>query len=320
MKMKPLFILCSFAFTLCGCALLKPVSSTSSNGTVSSNSGNHSDESLSSNSGNSSNSSSSSEQPEEDYVIKGMSLNKRVLDLVKTKYEYLTVNFEPEEIDDSYKDGVWSTSDESIATVSQYGKVTAVKAGIAVITYTTTKEIHSASCTVYVYNSASDIVREYQKVTDADSIKNGDIIVFGCPELGVAASINQYNGYVLPATATFTSNKMTSWSEDVAEFFVGEGKNGGLTLETQDGKYLNGKTNDYHNGLTYIKSTKGSVNWIFEKPDGYQDIYCVNNDIAEDLWLMFNKINNSDIRFNLYDSNPTELMKMPTIYRWTVVR
>ncbi len=320
--MKTKVLLCSLivSLALTGCSLLNFPNNNEKTSSNSSSNKQSNSNSISS-SGNSSPNSASSED-EEPSVINSISTNKRVLDLVKNKYEYLSIVFDPDgdTLDSSYKEGAWSSSDESIATVSQYGKVTGIKSGQAVITFTTTKEVHYASCTVYVYDSASEIVREYQKVTDADSIQNGDIIVFGCPELGVAASINQYSGYILPASATFSGDKMTNWDADVAEFFVGEGKNDGLTLENQENMYLNGKTNDFKNGLTYLKNTKGQVNWIFEIPGGYTDIYCVNNDIAEDLCLMFNKISDSDIRFNLYNSNPTALMKMPTIYRWTVVR
>ena len=164
-------------------------------------------------------------------------------------------------------------------------------------------------------------MKEYQKVTDADSIKDGDIIIIGCPELGKAASINRNSGYIVPSNTTFSSDKskIVSFEDDVAEYYVGQSEGESLTLESQENKYLAGRSNDYKNSLTYLDSDKGQVRWIFEKPDGYSNIYCVNYDIQDDLWLMFNKINDSDIRMGLYDSNPTELMILPTFYRLTIL-
>ena len=66
----------------------------------------------------------------------------------------------------------------------------------------------------------------------------------------------------------------------------------------------------------FVKS-KGQIDWIFENVDGLD--YCVNYDIEDDYWLMFNKISDADIRFNIYDSNVTQLMKLPTIYRLEII-
>lgn len=272
-------------------------------------------------------SSESESMPEEDEEEKGVidhiSLDKRYLDLVKGKSYTspgLIVSFVPENIPNEYKEGVWESSDETVATV-KYGVVKAIKEGTAVISYKTTLEQHVASCVVYVHESESSIIKEYQKVTDADSIKDGDIIIIGCPELGKAASINRKSGYIVPSNVTFSNDKnsIVGFDDDVAEFYVGQSEDESLTLESQENKYLAGRSNDYKNSLTYLDSDKGQVRWIFEKPEGYSSIYCVNYDIQDDLWLMFNKINDNDIRMSLYDSNPTELMILPTFYRLTTL-
>ena len=259
------------------------------------------------------------EEPDEEDTSKidHITLNKQELILTIGHYEYLSVNFFPDdETTQDIHDGTWSIADSSIATISIYGKVTAVKKGKTVASFTTVEGSRRANCTVYVFESEQAIQKEYVKVTDADSIKDGDQIIFASPELKVAASINRLSGYLKPTNATFSTdgNKLLTFGDDAGQYYVGEGKNGGLTLENQENEYLCGKTNDYRNSLTFVKS-KGSINWIFEIPEGYSNIYCVNNDLADDLWLMFNRINDSDIRFNLYDSNPTALMIMPTIYR-----
>ena len=261
------------------------------------------------------------EDEEDECPIDHISLNKSSLDLIKDKYEYLTVNFFPDDsTTEELHDGVWSVEDSSIATVSQYGKVTGVSAGRTVVTFTTNEGKRRGNCVVYVFNSAEDIVREYVKVTDAESIVPGDQIVFGCPELGVSASIDGVSGYLKTTPTTFSSDKskITSLGSNAGEYIVGNGKDDSLTLESQENKYLAGISNRYENKVVF-RNEKGAIDWIFEIPQGYTNIYCVNYDIDDDLWLMFNKISDSDIRFNLYDSNPTTLMFMPTIYRLTII-
>ena len=263
-------------------------------------------------------SSTETEEQEDKNVI--ITLNKTTLDLVISKYEYLTVNF-PEGYEYDSEGGTWESSNSTVAEVSKYGKVTAKSVGTTFISYTASTGVKSSKCAVYVFESSSSIVREYKKVNDANTIQNGDIIVFGCPEFGVTASINRKSGYLLPSETTFSTNgdKITSLGVDTAEFFVGKSGENSFTLESQEGLYLAGKQTTTSTGLSFVQS-KGQINWIFERPVGYQNDYCVNDDIATDLWLMFNKINSSDIRFNLYDSNVTELMKLPTIYRYEIVR
>lgn len=259
---------------------------------------------------------------DEESKIDHITLNKSSLDLVVGKYEYLTVNFYPDdETTADLHDGYWTTSDENIASVSKYGKVTALKEGKAIITFTTIEGNRRANCTVFVFQNETSIKKEYLKVTDADSIVPGDQIVFGCPEFGVAASLDRVDGYLRYTKTSFSNDgtKILSLGDNAGEYIVGEGIDNALTLESQENKYLCGKSNDYRNSLLFVNNN-GPKNWIFETPEGYEHIYCVSYDIDDDLWLMFNKISDNDIRFNLYDSNPTALMVMPTIYRLTVIR
>ena len=261
---------------------------------------------------------SSESSSSEECPFESISLNKRSLVLVVGKKDDLVVNFEPDTEDVDLKDGTWESSDNSVATV-RYGRVTAVKKGTAVISFTTTLGNLKAYCTVTVVNSEDEIIKEFVKVDDMDSIKLGDELIFACPEFGVAASLNRYDRYLLPSSASFThdGNKLISFDEDVARFYVGEGIDDAFTLENQNNEYLAGKLTQRDTSLSFVKS-KGQINWIFERAENTGLDYCVNYDIADDLWLMFNKISDGDIRFNLYDSNVTTLMKLPTIYRYTI--
>lgn len=256
------------------------------------------------------------EVDESDLVL---SLNKSELLLGLNRYEYLNVIF-PTGYDYEPEGGHWDSSNSNVASVSEYGKVTAKAIGTAFITYRASTGDTSKRCVVHVYDTSATIETSWVKVVDMDSIKNGDIIVFADSTLGVAARATKLSGYILPTPTTFSADgdKIVTLGEDAAEFFVGETEEGIYTLETQDGYYLAGRKTDKGTALSFVKS-KGQINWFFETPEGYDKGFCVNADLVDDYWLMFNKISNSDIRFNLYDSNETELMILPTIYRKEIV-
>ena len=75
-----------------------------------------------------------------------VTLNKTAIELSVGASETLTATIAPSGADDAVE---WTTSDESVATVDENGKVTAVKAGTATITVTT-KNGKTATCTVTV--------------------------------------------------------------------------------------------------------------------------------------------------------------------------
>ena len=250
-----------------------------------------------------------------------ITLSEKELDvfLDSSKSIYLTINV-PSDYQYDADLGQWTSSNEEIVSISNYGKIIPHKVGTAYIRYIDSNNVKSSRCVVNVYESTKEITKKWKKVTDFDSIDDGDQILFANEELNIAVTNNRYNGYLLPTQCHFSNdgNYVESISDEVATFYV-TGENGIYTLENQNGLYLAGKSTNHGNGLLFVKE-KGQTHWIFEKPSGYIDGYCVNYDIDNDLWLMFNKINNSDIRFNLYDSNPGELMKLPDIYRLEVIK
>lgn len=81
--------------------------------------------------------------------VTGISLNKTTLSLTIGKDETLTATIAPENASD--KSVTWTSSDETIATVSTDGKVTAVKVGTATITATSVADnTKKATCEVTV--------------------------------------------------------------------------------------------------------------------------------------------------------------------------
>ena len=80
--------------------------------------------------------------------VASVSLDKTSMTLTVGETQTLTATVAPDNAQD--KSVTWSSSDATVATVDQNGKVTAVKAGAATITVTTTDGGKTATCTVTV--------------------------------------------------------------------------------------------------------------------------------------------------------------------------
>jgi len=89
------------------------------------------------------------EEPAPDPIpVTGVTLDKSELELTEGDTAELVATVTPDDADN--KNVVWSSSDESVATVDQHGKVTAVKEGVAIITVTTEDGGKIATCEVTV--------------------------------------------------------------------------------------------------------------------------------------------------------------------------
>lgn len=80
--------------------------------------------------------------------VEAVELNKSSVTLSKGKTTTLKATIEPK--DATIKDVTWSSSDKSIATVDENGKVTAIKKGTAIITCKTKQGGYKAACVVNV--------------------------------------------------------------------------------------------------------------------------------------------------------------------------
>jgi uncharacterized protein YjdB len=80
--------------------------------------------------------------------VASVSLDKTSMTLTVGETQTLTATVTPDNAQD--KSVTWSSSDATVATVDQDGKVTAVKAGTATITVTTTDGGKTATCAVTV--------------------------------------------------------------------------------------------------------------------------------------------------------------------------
>lgn len=222
-----------------------------------------------SNTSGTSSSSSSEEIPPEDCPIISISLNVRELDVVKgERSSSITVNYNLVDPSDTSvnKDVVWTSSNENIATIDQYGRVTGVSLGQTVITATTVLGYRKASCAIYVVSSSGAYTIEYQKVTSEESLAPGDILIMGCYQEGKVATKENTGMYLHSVSSTFNSDgsKITNLSSQ-AEKFILDGSNENWTLENEDGYYL-ATTNT--SKVTFIYKT-GNIHWDIYYRDGY---------------------------------------------------
>ncbi|MBQ0093199.1 MAG: Ig-like domain-containing protein [Bacteroidales bacterium] len=86
--------------------------------------------------------------------VSGVELNKTSITITEGDNYTLSASVKPSDATD--KSVNWSSSNTSVATVDQSGKVTAVKAGSATITVTTTDGGYTATCNVTVKKRVED--------------------------------------------------------------------------------------------------------------------------------------------------------------------
>ena len=95
--------------------------------------------------------------------VNGISLNNPSIKLAKGTDESLTVTFLPPDATD--KVAVWTSSNESVATVDSSGKVTAVNVGSTIITATSHDGGFTASCNVTVVIPVTGVTLDKSTLT-----------------------------------------------------------------------------------------------------------------------------------------------------------
>ncbi len=132
--------------------------------------------------------------------VSSVSLDKTALTLTEGESSTLKATVLPENTAD--KTVTWSSSDSSVATVDDSGKVTALKEGTAVITVTTRDGGKTASCTVTVKKKdtpepvTSDVIRLSGKTRYDTSLAAAE-------ELKSVLGVKQFNAVILATGENF---------------------------------------------------------------------------------------------------------------------
>ncbi|MBQ1508857.1 MAG: cell wall-binding repeat-containing protein, partial [Erysipelotrichaceae bacterium] len=132
--------------------------------------------------------------------VTSVSLDKTVLTLTEGESSALKATVLPDNTAD--KTVAWSTSDSSVASVDDSGKVTALKEGTAVITVTTRDGGKTASCTVTVKKKdtpepvTSDVIRLSGKTRYDTSLAAAE-------ELKSVLGVKQFNAVILATGENF---------------------------------------------------------------------------------------------------------------------
>ena len=155
--------------------------------------------------------------------VESISLNKTELEMVTGDRENLSATVLPTDADD--KSVTWTSSDESIASVSKSGKVSALSAGKVTITATTVDGGLTASC---VINVTAKVVPVTGVSLDEESV---DFKV---------GETKQLTATVLPSSA---SNKGVTWSS-TNEAVVSVSETGLLTAVSAGSAIVTVKTDD----------------------------------------------------------------------------
>ena len=202
--------------------------------------------------------------PEEEYALTAIKLNYHSYDiLLKKQYSYDVIVEQyvaSRTLTDEEKEVSWKSTDTSVFTTNDYGKIVPVGLGSAYLVCESKYSHVQDRCLVNVVNSMDDLYTfEYQKVTDFDSLSDKDTIVFADPKTGKVATNNVQGSYLHVVGGTFSSDEsvLESFDEDEAEtFYLGE-EDKGFTLQARDGKYFVG----FNEKRVGFVNNRGNKHW-----------------------------------------------------------
>ncbi len=163
--------------------------------------------------------------------VSGVSLNVTSLKLSVNGADKLLATIEPENATNQKL--IWTSSDESVVTVDEYGNVKALKAGTATVTVTTEDGNYTATCEVTVSKEkAKDVAVTSVRISGEKAVTVGSTI-------RLTATVN-------PSNAT---NKSVTWSSSNSKVATvdryGNVKGIKAGTATITAKATNGKTASY---------------------------------------------------------------------------
>ena len=169
-------------------------------------------------------------------AVTGITLDKETVQLKVGKTTKLTATVEPDNATD--KTVVWSSGDETVATVSEDGTVTAVAEGTATITAGTPDGAQTATCTVTVV-AATAATEYYEKVTSAPEDWSGEyLIVYEDGSVAFDGSLSTLDAAGNTIEVEIEDNKIEA-TDDVndAAFTIAK-MEGGYSVKAASGKFI----------------------------------------------------------------------------------
>lgn len=179
-------------------------------------------------------------------AVTGITLDKETVQLKVGKTTKLTATVEPDNATD--KTVVWSSGDETVATVSEDGTVTAVAEGTATITAGTPDGAQTATCTVTVV-AATAATEYYEKVTSAPEDWSGEyLIVYEDGSVAFDGSLSTLDAAGNTIEVEIEDNKIEATDDVNDAAFTIATMEGGYSVKAASGKYIG--VTSYGNGLT----------------------------------------------------------------------
>lgn len=179
-------------------------------------------------------------------AVTGITLDKETVQLKVGKTTKLTATVEPDNATD--KTVVWSSGDETVATVSEDGTVTAVAEGTATITAGTPDGAQTATCTVTVV-AATAATEYYEKVTSAPEDWSGEyLIVYEDGSVAFDGSLSTLDAAGNTIEVEIEDNKIEATDDVNNAAFTIATMEGGYSVKAASGKYIG--VTSYGNGLT----------------------------------------------------------------------
>jgi len=262
--------------------------------------------------------------------VSGVSLNKTELTLYEGKSTTLTATVTPSTA--ANKSVTWSSSNPSVATVDQTGKVTGVKEGSAVITATTVDGGYQASCEVIVveapkfeaidlglsvkwasFNLGASAPEEYGDYYAWGEIESKSNYIWSTYKWcnGDYNNLTKYN--TSSSNGTVDNKTVLDPEDDVAQVTLG-----GNWRMPEDAEWTELKTQctwtwTSQNGVYGRKVTGPNGNSIFLPAAGYRygtDLYDAGS--SGNYWSSSVAIVDSDIPYGAWDVD----FDSDNVYRW----
>lgn len=252
----------------------------------------------------------------EDVHVTSVSLDKNTLSMEEGDTEQLTETVLPSNATD--KSVSWSSNNTSVATVSSTGLVTAVSAGSATITVTTTDGGYTASCAVTV---TQPTYSQYKLATSMQAGKTYIVTDGNSGTVNMMSNESSGSRTLKGYTATVSNSKLQvrgSVESKVAFTCVQTvaGNDVTTSLEDGDGKYI---YCDNASGLRFQSTASLDRFWHYINTKFWQFKSSASNgyDDTSSEYKYYLQVSNGNFTDNHVTTTSIEDSTLPAIYLWT---